>query len=129
MPPHAAADQPVSQITRLQYALTASLLAALFVIDVESGKLLEHKQLRWHPRLKKTWDTSHANELGHLCQGVGEGTTGPDKERMAGTSTFRVIDYNDIPENKRSDICHTQVVCEYCADTDDPNRTHITLAG
>ena len=99
------------------------------MLDVESGKLLKHKQLRRHLRLKKTWDTSYTNELGRLCQGVDKETAGPNKHRMIGTSTFRVIDYNDIPENKRSDICHTQVVCEYCADTDDPNRTHITLAG
>jgi len=96
---------------------------------VESGKLLEHKQLRRHPRLKKTWDTSYANELGRLCQGVGEGTAGPKKQRVAGTGTFRVINYDDIPQAKRSDICHTRVVCEYRADKDDPNRTRITLAG
>ena len=82
-PPRAAAEQPVSQRTRSRYALAASLLTALPVLDVESGKLLEHKQLRRHPRLKKTWDTSYANELGRLCQGVGEGMAGPDKQQPA----------------------------------------------
>ena len=79
LPPPAAAEQPVSQQTCSRYALAASLLTALPVLDLEYGKLLEHKQLRRHPRLKKTWDTSYANELGRLCQGVGEGTAGPDK--------------------------------------------------
>ena len=116
LPLPAVAEQPVLQQTHSQYALAASLLTALPVLNVESGKLLEHNQLRRHPRPKKTWDTSYTNELGRLCQGVGEGIAGPNKKRVEGTSSFRVINYNDIPENKHSDICHTQVVCEYRAD-------------
>ena len=91
--------------------------------------MLDHKQLQRHPRLKKMRDTSYNNALGRLCQGVDEGTAGPDKQRAAGTSTFCVINYNDIPKNKCSNICHTRVVCEYCPNKDDPNRTRITLAG
>ena len=78
--PHAATDQPMSQQTRLQYALVASLLTALPVLDVESAKILEHTQLRQHPHLKNMWDSSYANELGRLCQGVGEGTAGLDTQ-------------------------------------------------
>ena len=74
-------------------------------------------------------DTSYANELGRLCQGFGEGAAGPDKQRVAGTSTFCVINYNNIPKNMRLDIYHTWVVCEYCVDKYDPHRTRITLAG
>ena len=48
---------------------------------------------------------------------------------MKGTSTFRVICYDDIPRDKLSDICHTRVMCEYRPDKEDPNRTRITLAG
>ena len=121
--------QPVAQRTRSRYSLAANLLAALPVLDEESGKLLEHRQLRRHPRLKETWDTSYANELGRLCQGIGKGTAGPAQQRVKGTSTFRVICYDDIPSNKMSDIFHTRVVCEYFPDKDDPNRTRITLAG
>ena len=104
-------------------------MTVLPVLDVESGKLLEHKQLRRHPCPKKAWDTFYANEIGRLCQGVGEGTAGPDKQRVAGTSTFCVINYNNIPKNMRLDIYHTWVVCEYCANKDDPNQTRITLVG
>ena len=55
------------------------VLEAMPVLDEESGKLLEHMQLRRHPRLKDTWDTSYSNELGILCQGIGRGTVGPKK--------------------------------------------------
>jgi hypothetical protein len=46
---------------------------------------------------------------------------------VAGTSTSYVINYSTIPNDKRSDICHTQVVYEYRADKDDSKRTRITL--
>ena len=62
-----ATTQPVAQRTCSRYSLAANLLTALPVLDEDSGKLLEHRQLCRHPRLKETWDTSYANELGRLC--------------------------------------------------------------
>ena len=47
-------------------------LLACSVMDVDTGKMLEFRQLRKHPKYKKIWDTSYANELGRLCQGVGK---------------------------------------------------------
>ncbi len=46
---------------------------ALAVLDRDTGKLLEHCQLRKDPCYKTVWDRSYANELGRLCQGVGTG--------------------------------------------------------
>ena len=43
--------------------------------------------------------------------------------------TFKVIRFNNIPFDKRKDIFHTRVMCEYRPDKDDPNRTRITIAG
>jgi hypothetical protein len=60
---------------------------ALSVLDPSTGKFLEHRELRRDPRYKTTWDTSYANELGRLCQGIGSGTT-PTSKRVAGTNTF-----------------------------------------
>ena len=54
---------------------------------------------------------------------------GPKKQRIKGTGTFKVIRFNNIPFDKRKDIYHTRVVCEYCPDKDDPNRTRITISG
>ena len=105
------------------------VLEALPFLDEELGKLLEHRQLRQHPRLKDTWDTSYSNELGRLCQGIGRGTVGPNKQIIKGTGTFKVIRFNDVPFEKRKNICHTRVVYEYRPEKDDPNRTRITIAG
>ena len=66
------------------------------VLDPSSGEFLEHRQLRKDPRYKTVWDTSYANELGRLCQGIGEGPK-PGSKRVAGTNTFFLIDYDDIP--------------------------------
>jgi hypothetical protein len=50
-------------------------LSALSVLDPATGKFLEHLQLCRDPRYIATWDTSYANELGRLCQGIGTGST------------------------------------------------------
>ena len=42
---------------------------------------------------------------------------------------FPVVHYKDIPKQKIKDVCPTIVVCEYCPQKEDPNRTRITLAG
>ncbi len=48
--------------------------SAFSVLDSVTGELLEHRQLCRDPRYKATWDTSYANELGRLCQGIGLGS-------------------------------------------------------
>jgi hypothetical protein len=68
------------------------------------------------------WDMSYANELGHLCQGIGTGTT-PNTKQVAGTNAFFLIDYNDIPMHKHKEICHTLVVCKVRPEKDDPKHT------
>jgi hypothetical protein len=102
--------------------------SALFVLDPTTGDLLEHCQLHRDPQYKTTWDTSYANELGRLCQGIGSNPL-PNSQRVAGTDTFCLIDYNDIPLHKRKEICHTMVVCEVRPEKDDPDCTRITIGG
>ena len=48
---------------------------------------------------------------------------------MKGTNTFKVIRYDNIPLEKRGEICHSRVVCEVLPEKDGPNRTRITVAG
>jgi hypothetical protein len=102
--------------------------SALSVLDPTTGDFLEHPQLCRDPRYKTTWDTSYANKLGRLCQGIGSGPT-PNSQRVAGTNTFCLINYKDIPLHKRKEICHTMVLCEVRPEKDDPDRTRITIGG
>ena len=48
---------------------------------------------------------------------------------MAGTETFKVIKYKDIPQDRRKEVCHTKVVCEVLPHKEDPDRTRITIGG
>jgi hypothetical protein len=102
--------------------------SALSVLDPTTGDFLEHCQLCRDPHYKTTWDTSYANELGRLCQGISSGPT-PNSQRVAGTDTLCLIDYNNIPLHKRKEICHTMVVCKVFPEKDDPDCTRITIGG
>jgi hypothetical protein len=102
--------------------------AALSVLDPATGKFLKHRQLCCDPRYKTTWDTSYANKLGRLCQGIGTGAKLGTK-RVDGTNTFFCIKYNDIPVHKQKEICHTLVICEVCPDKDDLDCTRINIGG
>ena len=42
------------------------------VLDEDTGKLLEYRQLRNHQKYAKIWNQSFTNEMGCLCQGVGK---------------------------------------------------------
>ena len=87
------------------------------------------QQLRRHPKYKEVWDTSYANELGRLCQGIGKHSTNPTQKRVEGTNTFRPIKYHAIPLDRRMDVTYTKVVCEIRPQKEDPNRTRITIGG
>ena len=102
---------------------------ACSVMDLESGKLLEHRQLRRDPKHKVVWDKSYANEIGRLCQGVGKHPTKPATPRVTGTDTMRPIKFCDIPRDRVSDVAHTRVVCDIRPSKPDPNRTRITIGG
>ena len=99
------------------------------VLDITTGKELEHRQLRAHPAYKETWDASYANELGRLCQGIGQSMTNATKKRVEGMDTFRPIQVHDIPAEHRGDVTYTHVVCEVRPQKEDPNRTRITIGG
>lgn len=102
---------------------------AMPVFDPESGQMLEYRQLRNHPTLGHIWNESYSNELGRLCQGIGIGSKGDNNQRVAGTDTFRVIDYSEIPKERRKEITFTKVVCTVRPQKEDPNRTRITIGG
>jgi hypothetical protein len=141
-PTQCTADEPIAQRTRARGQNAFAILAtddedetrhtpnlACPVLDTTTGQQLEHRQLRRHPDYKEVWDTSYANELGRLCQGIGTSEVAPTKKRVEGTDTFRPIQYHDIPHDRRADITYTRVVCEVRPQKQEPNRTRITIGG
>ncbi len=119
----------IDGIAYLCQALThVSGLEALLVLNPSTGKFLKHCQLQCDPRYKATWDTSYANELGWLCQGIGTGPS-PNTKWVAGTNTFFLINYHDIPCHKGKEICHTMVVYKLCLENSDPDCTCMAIGG
>jgi hypothetical protein len=92
------------------------------------GNFLEWRQLRTHPTLSVTLNTSYANKLGYLCQGIG---TGPNKgKHVKGTNTLFPIPYHKIPSDHHREITYSNVVCKVQPEKgDDAKRTHITIGG
>ena len=64
-----------------------------------------------------------------MWQGIGTDHKDPTKKRVNGTDTFNVIRYEDIPHDRRKCIDFSKVVCTFCPEKSDPNRTHINIAG
>eukprot|EP00804_Cyclotella_cryptica_P013268 CCRYP_007040-RA/>CCRYP_007040-RA protein AED:0.41 eAED:0.41 QI:0/0/0/1/1/1/2/0/513 len=116
----AASSQLVSAFTPTNLATS--------VLDYDTGLSLDYKQLCTHPKLGLIWRKSYANELCRLCQGIGTVDSGTN-QCIQGTDTFYVIDYDDIPFNRCSEITYSKVVCKVCPEKSDPDRTHITIGG
>jgi hypothetical protein len=73
-------------------------------MDRDSGKLLNYKQLMNHPKYKKQWSTSSANEFGRLAQGVGGRIKHP-------TNTIHFNQEDQIPREHKKDVTYGSFVC------------------
>jgi hypothetical protein len=62
---------------------------ALAIMDAETGKVLNYRQLMQSQKHKETWSKSSANEFGRLGNGVGG--------RVKGTNTIKFVHRRDIP--------------------------------
>ena len=98
------------------------------VLEQETGKQLNHGQLRKYLILQETWNRYFSNEMGRLCQGAGTGNNSIVKI-IEGTNTFFVVIFEDIPKDRLNKICYTSVVCEVISGKKDPNQTRITICG
>ena len=94
------------------------------VLDKETGKQLEYRQLINHPRLKTAWLHAGGNEFGRLFQGMND-TKGI--ERVKGTNTCFWIPKHMVPRDKK--VTYPRIVCDEKPDKDEVNRVRITAQG
>ncbi len=87
-----------------EHASNDTTSMALPVLDPKTGMTLEHKQLWRHPKYKHIWNTSYADELGRLCQGVGKDKKDPTKQCVEGTNTL--LEYRPL---RRSSLVNTPI--------------------
>ena len=77
---------------------------AMHVLDKESGKMLNYRQLLHHPQYTEAWSLSSANEFGRLAQGV--------CGRIKGTDTIRFIRESMCLESKER--FNLRQLCMHC---------------
>ncbi len=83
---------------------------ALAVMDKETGRLLNYRQLLRSPKHKKAWSMLAANKFGRLAQGVGG--------RIKRTNTIKFIHQHEVPADRMKDVTYGQLVC-----TERPKKT------
>ncbi len=92
------------------------------VMDKDTSKLLNYRQLMNCPKYKKAWSLSVANELWQLANGIGGGIKKP-------TNTIKFISKHKIPADRRKDITYRQFVCLVRLVKAEPNQMQFTVGG
>ena len=95
---------------------------AMAVMDAETGRLLNYKQLMRYPKYKKRWSNSYANEFGRLANGVG----GRIKNL---TNKIKFIRKNYVPNDRQKDVTYGFYVCNVRNEKAEKNRTHFVVGG
>ena len=80
--------------------------------------MLEFKDLIKNEATKTTWNTSYANKLGRLSQGI---------RSIKGTNCIFFIPHTKVPKGKT--VTYGRLVVDYRPTKSDPNRTRLTVGG
>ena len=110
------------QMTRRISNLESEVHQAMVVMDKETGRMLNYKQLMLYPKYKKYWITLSANEFGRLANGVG----GRIKNT---TNTINFIRKKDVPISRRKDVTYGSFVCNVRNEKTEKNRTRFVIGG
>ena len=92
------------------------------VMDEQTGRLLNYKQLMQDTMYKKNWSTSSENEFGSLANGVGGCIKNP-------TNMIKFIRRKDIPGSIRKDVTYGSFVCNVRNEKSEENRTLFFVGG
>lgn len=95
---------------------------AMAVMDKDTGKMLNYRQLLQHPRYRKERGISSANKFGRLANGVGGRIKKP-------TNTIRFIYEKEIPKLWKKDVTYGSFLCTVRPEKAEPNRTRFTVGG
>ena len=98
---------------------------ANIVIDEESGKAMEYRELLKHPKHKETWSLAGCKEYRRLFQGFGRKDDGT--KQVEGTNTCHWIPKSKVPKNKK--VTYARTVVDVRPEKEDPNRVRITAGG
>ena len=94
---------------------------ALAVMEAETGRVLNYRQLMQSLKHKETWSKLSANEFGRLANGVGG--------CIKGTNTIKFIHKRDIPSKQMKDVTYGQFVCMILSEKAKTHRTRFVVGG
>jgi hypothetical protein len=92
------------------------------VMDKDTGKLLNYRQLMNSLKYKKAWSLSAANEFRRLANGIGGHIKNP-------TNTIELISQHNVPADRRKDVTYGQFVCLVRPEKAEPNQMRFTVGG
>jgi hypothetical protein len=95
---------------------------AMAVMDKDTGKLLNYRQLMNSPKYKKAWSLSEANTFGLLANGNGGHIKNP-------TNTIEFISQHKVLADCRKDVMYGQFVCLVRPKKAVPNQMQFTVGG
>ena len=112
----------LKRLTKRIIKLEDEVHQAMAVMDADTGKLLNYRQLMRDPKYQKDWSISSANEFGRLANGVGGRITNP-------TNTIKFIRRSEVPGDRTKDVTYGQFVCSVRPEKKEKNRTRFTVGG
>jgi hypothetical protein len=77
---------------------------AMAVVDADTGKLLNYRQLMRSTKYREAWSLSSANEFGRLANGIGGRIKNPP-------NTIKFIFHHEVPLERMKDVTYGQFVC------------------
>ena len=78
----------------------------LAIMDAETGKVLNYRQLMQSQKHKETWSKLSANKFGRLANGVGG--------CVKGTNKIKFIHKRDVLSKRMKDVTYGKFVCVIC---------------
>ena len=95
------------------------------VIDEETGKSMEYRDLLKDPKHREDWSRAAANEFGRLFNGVGKNKDGT--KRVVGTNTCHWIKRSQVPKGMK--VTYARTVVAVRPEKSEPKRVRITAGG
>ncbi len=104
------------QITRLENEVHL----AMSVMDKDTGKLLNYRQLMNNSKYKIAWSLPAANEFGQLANGIGRCIKNP-------TNTIK--SQHKVQADRRKDVTYRQFACSVRPKKAEPNQMRFMVGG
>jgi hypothetical protein len=92
------------------------------VMDANTGKLLNYRQLMRSAKHRQAWSLSSSNKFGRLANGIGGRIKNP-------TNTIEFICQHEVPTEQMKDVKYGQFMCTVRPEKAEPNQTRFTVGG